>query len=175
MTLVNDKNVTLKEIMDSMNWSDETVFNGIIDTFNNNNSQFLKNYLANESSIEDSLISCKFNSKACDSNDFEFYRLNEYQKCYKFNAGKYFNGTNKPIEITERYGIVSEFFSFLGTGRPRILVPVTTLVLNKIFGGSTRYQMLPANFSRNLSANFFENLLAAFGTWYYLQKKNLKN
>ena len=65
-------NVTLQSIMDNMNWSEDAVFSGILDTYTKNNSKFLENFLTTNISLNENLISCKFNSKPCDMNDFEY-------------------------------------------------------------------------------------------------------
>ena len=58
----------------------------------------------NSTSINEMLISCKLGNKPCNPNDFEFFQLGEFNKCFKFNSGK--NGTNEPIplEKVDKFG-----------------------------------------------------------------------
>ena len=76
-------------------------------------NMFLKSYNKTEldrifsskpESIKDYLISCEFGEASCDENDFEFFKLNEFHKCFKFNSGKLFNGSSVPTKKSSRFG-----------------------------------------------------------------------
>ena len=49
---------------------------------------------------------CKhaFLGKKCDEQDFEYFSVGEFQKCYKFNSGFHFNGTKRPIDLVDKFG-----------------------------------------------------------------------
>ena len=47
----------------------------------------------NSTFINEMLLSCKLNEKPCDPEKFEFFQLGEFNKCFKYNSGKYTNGT----------------------------------------------------------------------------------
>lgn len=53
---------------------------------------------------KENLISCQFSSEFCYENDFEFFQLNEFQKCYKFNSGQNYDGSEAKIRKARRYG-----------------------------------------------------------------------
>ncbi len=55
-------------------------------------------------SIADILISCQFNRMPCFAQDFEFFQIDELYKCYKFNSGRFFNGTKTNIKSTKKHG-----------------------------------------------------------------------
>ena len=55
-------------------------------------------------SIESILLSCQFNREVCTADDFEAYQLNELYKCFKFNSGRFYNGSRSPIKRNFRNG-----------------------------------------------------------------------
>lgn len=54
----------------------------------------------NKTSVRSMLLSCRFGEDECDENDFEFFQMGEFSKCYKFNSGVNFDG--KPIDLKVR-------------------------------------------------------------------------
>ena len=98
-TVIDYKDPFVQSIMDSMSWSKDEVYNGILRAY------FNKTLSINQTDIKDRILSCEFNGEQCDYTEFETYNLNDYQKCYRFNSGKFSNGTTNPIKTTERYGI----------------------------------------------------------------------
>ncbi len=69
-----------------------------------NKSDLAKVINDEEISFKNFLISCEFNGKeVCNENDFEFFQMNEFYKCFKFNSGKYFNKSTTEIRKTERF------------------------------------------------------------------------
>lgn len=40
----------------------------------------------------------------CDEQDFEYFSVGEFQKCYKFNSGTFFNKTLRPIDQVDKFG-----------------------------------------------------------------------
>ena len=97
------KNAEVAKKMNEMDWSKDEVFRAVLESFykNYNNKD---EFTAKKVSLKESLISCEFNGTTCDENYFEFFQVNEYQKCYKFNSGKFFNDTENPLQKTQRYG-----------------------------------------------------------------------
>jgi len=55
-------------------------------------------------SIDDILISCEFNREPCYAYDFEFFQISELYKCFKFNGGRFFNGSESTIKMTKKHG-----------------------------------------------------------------------
>lgn len=66
-------------------------------------------------SIESILLSCQFNKEVCTANDFEVFRISELYKCFKFNSGRFYNGSSAPIRRTyetgKDYGLQLKLFS----------------------------------------------------------------
>lgn len=60
--------------------------------------------LFEKTSIVNKIISCQYNSETCSENDFEFYKISDFTKCYKFNSGVLFNGETVNIRKARRYG-----------------------------------------------------------------------
>lgn len=58
----------------------------------------------NKTSIKPMLLSCKFDNKWCDENDFEFFQMGEFSKCYKFNSGVDFNNNTYELKKSKRFG-----------------------------------------------------------------------
>jgi hypothetical protein len=54
--------------------------------------------------LDEMLINCRFNNLICTSNDFEYFYSNSKGNCYKFNSGKYANGSNYTIRQTSSPG-----------------------------------------------------------------------
>jgi hypothetical protein len=59
-----------------------------------NSLEFKNNYI----------ISCQYSGEFCYTNDFDLYRLNDFQSCFTFNSGKYPNGTERKLKQARRYG-----------------------------------------------------------------------
>jgi hypothetical protein len=55
-------------------------------------------------SIIDYLISCHFSSKNCSEQDFVYFQVSEFQKCFKFNSGQDKFGNDALIKKVTRYG-----------------------------------------------------------------------
>lgn len=62
---------------------------------------------SNKTSIRYNLISCQYSSEFCYENDFEYFELNDFQKCYRFNSGFDFNGEKSDIRKARRYGNIT--------------------------------------------------------------------
>ena len=66
--------------------------------------------IANEFSLNQILISCRFQNKACFSSNFTYYHNYDFGACYSFN-----NGLNGPIQSLnragEKYGLQVELFA----------------------------------------------------------------
>lgn len=50
------------------------------------------------------LVNCIFNQQNCTYEDFEFYRMGEFSKCYKFNSGLNIHKQNVSIRKVSRFG-----------------------------------------------------------------------
>jgi hypothetical protein len=46
--------------------------------------------------IDDMLISCRYNNKVCNKSDFEYFYTYQYGNCYKFNSG--LNSVNQAVD-----------------------------------------------------------------------------
>lgn len=66
-------------------------------------------------SIGSILLSCQFNKEVCTADDFEVFRLSELYKCFKFNAGRFYNGSSSPyrrtFEAGKEYGLQLKLYS----------------------------------------------------------------
>lgn len=60
--------------------------------------------LSNTLTIEDDLITCEYDGNECSHHDFAYFKLDEFQKCYSFNSGRDFNGSQTDIRQVRRYG-----------------------------------------------------------------------
>ena len=69
-----------------------------------NDTDLIRILSRNKTSINTMLIECEFNGKKCGEQDFEFFTMGEFQKCYKFNSGKFFNGTTSYVRKTNKFG-----------------------------------------------------------------------
>jgi hypothetical protein len=58
----------------------------------------------NKTSVKGMLLSCKFGDGYCNENDFEFFQMGEFQKCWKFNSGNSFDGKAVDIKKSKRFG-----------------------------------------------------------------------
>ncbi len=63
-----------------------------------------KQLYLNETSLKKMLISCMYNGEFCYEQDFEFFQLSEFQKCYRFNAVRYVSGNKTSVKKARRYG-----------------------------------------------------------------------
>lgn len=105
---------------ENISWANtnlRTIFKLIRDEYlrTSNRDELLKVLRRNKTSIRSNLISCQFSSEFCYENDFEYYELDEFQKCYKFNSGFDFNGGRTAIRKARRYG-KKETFLFADVG-----------------------------------------------------------
>jgi hypothetical protein len=74
---------------------------------NYSKSDLLKAFSTNKTSIRYNMISCMYSSEYCYENDFAWFQISEFQKCYKFNSGKnFYSGDNETVTIKK----VSAFF-----------------------------------------------------------------
>lgn len=55
------------------------------------------------------LLRCTIGSFECDEQDFQYFSIGEFQKCFKFNSGFYYNGTARPINKISNFGENSGF------------------------------------------------------------------
>lgn len=55
------------------------------------------------------LIRCTMGDSECNVEDFQYFSIGEFQKCYKFNSGLYFNGSDRPINKVNTFGENSGF------------------------------------------------------------------
>ena len=73
-----------------------------------NDADLVKILTQNKTDISDTdhqqLIRCTLSGRKCDENDFAYFSVGEFQKCYKFNSGVYFNGTARPIDQVDKFG-----------------------------------------------------------------------
>jgi len=73
-----------------------------------NDVDLVKILTQNKTTISDSdhqqLIRCTLAGKKCDENDFEYFSVGEFQKCYRFNSGTYFNGSTRLIDKVGKFG-----------------------------------------------------------------------
>ena len=81
-------------------WSENLILNSWIQ------NGFPKNVIVNPFSldIKDMLISCMISLKKCSWQDFEPVFDNRYGNCYKFNSGKYYNGSTATIQTVSSEG-----------------------------------------------------------------------
>lgn len=70
---------------------------------NYNKEDLKKHFASNKTSIRWNLISCQYSSEYCFDHDFEFFKINDFQRCYKFNGRKNFNGDEVEIKKARRY------------------------------------------------------------------------
>ena len=69
----------------------------------------LNEVLNNESmSIGNMLISCRFSGQPCHAEQFEFFQMGEFQKCFKFNSQV--NKARKIDRFSKEYGFKVELF-----------------------------------------------------------------
>jgi hypothetical protein len=65
--------------------------------------------------VDQSLLSCRFQNKACTTNDFMLWFDFEYGNCYRFNAGRDINGTEQLIKVSGqpgwKYGLSIELYT----------------------------------------------------------------
>lgn len=81
-------------------------------------SNQLEKLFQNRSDLKKMLISCQYNNEFCYENNFEFYQLGEFKKCYKFNSRAKINGSETPIRKARRYGKTYGFQLELFVGIP---------------------------------------------------------
>ena len=71
--------------------------------------------------IDEMLVNCRFNNMPCSENDFEAYYSMGAGNCYKFNSGKYLNGSNySPLKRISTPGRRNAFTLELYSGQPDI-------------------------------------------------------
>ena len=71
------------------------------------NAAFILNETQKKSfgfTIKKTLISCFFGLNYCDENDFIYYYDFMYGNCYKFNTGKYLNGSDEELKTISKIG-----------------------------------------------------------------------
>jgi hypothetical protein len=83
--------------------------------------------------IDEMLVNCRFNNMPCTQNDFESYYSMGAGNCYKFNSGKYLNGSSySPLKRTSTPGRRNAFTLELYSGQPDIfydLIQSTGIVI----------------------------------------------
>lgn len=57
--------------------------------------------------LNETLLSCSYNIEECTADDFEWYFDLIYGNCYKFNTGKYRNGSKAPIRKSSKAGSIN--------------------------------------------------------------------
>ena len=57
--------------------------------------------------LNETLLSCSYNIGPCSVDDFEWYYDIMYGNCYKFNSGKYRNGSTAPIRKSSKAGSIN--------------------------------------------------------------------
>ena len=71
--------------------------------------------------IDGMLVNCRFNNMPCTQNDFESYYSFGSGNCYKFNSGKYLNGSSySPLKRTSTPGRRNALTLELYSGQPDI-------------------------------------------------------
>ena len=71
--------------------------------------------------IDEMLVNCRFNNMPCTQNDFESYFTFTSGNCFKFNSGKYLNGSNySPLKRASTPGRRNGFTLELYSGQPDI-------------------------------------------------------
>jgi hypothetical protein len=79
---------------DSNNLNIRKAYDAIKNTFlTEHNKTTLEKIFNSKESLEKYLINCEFGDDKCTYNDFQMFNLDELMKCFKFNAGKHFNGS----------------------------------------------------------------------------------
>lgn len=82
------------------------------------------------------IISCLFSSDICSENDFEYFELNDFQRCYKFNSN--YTSPKLSRRFGKAYGLEVEFFlglkSNCAKGLRVYLHNATSLIDNDAFG-----------------------------------------
>jgi hypothetical protein len=67
-------------------------------------NELMKILNKNKTSINAMLLSCKFGDGDCREEDFEFFQMGEFSKCYKFNSGLGFSGDALAFKNTTKFG-----------------------------------------------------------------------
>ncbi len=57
-----------------------------------------------QSDLNKMLISCMYNGNFCYEQDFEYFQISEFEKCYRFNGVENRNGTKTTVRQADRYG-----------------------------------------------------------------------
>ena len=71
--------------------------------------------------IDEMLVNCRFNNIPCTQNDFESYYSLSGGNCYKFNSGKFFNGSSySPLKRVSTPGRRNALTLELYSGQPDI-------------------------------------------------------
>ena len=79
----------------SNNLTIRRAYESIKNTFlTEHNKTTLEKIFNSKDSLEKYLINCEFGDEKCSYNDFQMFNLDELMKCFKFNSGKYFNGSD---------------------------------------------------------------------------------
>lgn len=68
--------------------------------------------------LEDILLSCMYNLKPCNLNDFDWYYDAYFGNCFRFNAGKNMNGQIIPDKVTTKAGKPNGLLLELFVGDP---------------------------------------------------------
>ena len=82
------------------------IFVGLILSSSAYNDDFRRSFSYN---LSDMLLSCTYGNYFCNSNDFEWYFDMYHGNCYRFNSGKYANGSNAPIWLSTKAGSINGF------------------------------------------------------------------
>jgi hypothetical protein len=78
-------------------------------------------YSSYSHSIDEMLVNCRFNNMPCTKNDFESYYSFGAGNCYKFNSGKFFNGSSySPLKRASTPGRRNALTLELYSGQPDI-------------------------------------------------------
>jgi hypothetical protein len=108
LNLTGSKQNDLKEIMRFFPFSDWVLLqNNAVRSFIGNDKNLTKETRKKLGyQIEDMLVSCRFDFKACQPSDFTYFYHSQYGNCYTFNGGVYDNGTSAPIKTSSSTGII---------------------------------------------------------------------
>lgn len=55
-------------------------------------------------SMKNKIISCQYSSETCYENDFEYFQMSRFTRCYKFNSGVLYDGQLRALKKARRYG-----------------------------------------------------------------------
>ena len=106
--------------------------------------------------IDEMLVNCRFNNIPCTQNDFEAYYSMGAGNCYKFNSGKYLNGSSySPLKRVSTPGRRNALTLELYSGKPDIFYDLIRSTGIVVFIQNSSYSPL-TNVEGVFLANGFE-------------------